>query len=160
MTTPPITDFIDRYEFLSNAHWVNVDMDGDTYPSVDHAYQAAKTFDPHRRARIRSASSAHIARLLGRGMKRPEDWEARREGVMRALLANKFAYPDLTEALIATGDAELINGSWDRRDAFWGAGGGGANRLGILLMELRSDLAKGLAEVQEKRATLPEGTDP
>lgn len=147
-----ITDFTDRYEFLSNSHWVNIDMDGDTYPSVDHAYQAAKTFDPHKRARIRSAASAHIARQMGRAMERPLDWESvitsdtgvsrqRRVIVMWSLLADKFTYPDLTRSLLDTGDAELVNGTWDRRDFFWGSyKGRGENRLGKMLMELRAQI--------------------
>lgn len=136
-----IIDFIDRYEFLSNSHWVNLEMDGDTYPSVDHAYQAAKTNDPHKRARIRAASSSHIARQMGHAMPRPRDWEARRLDIMRDLLADKFSYPDLAQSLLETREHVLINSSWDRRDQFWGTyRDKGENWLGRLLMELRTSL--------------------
>jgi len=42
-------DTIDRfrrgYRFLSNFHPCEVEMDGETYPSVEHAYQTAKSLD-------------------------------------------------------------------------------------------------------------------
>lgn len=84
-------------------------------------------------------------------MERPLDWEKtitsdtgvqrqRREIIMWTLLADKFAYPDLTRSLLETGDAELVNGTWDRRDGWGSYRGRGENRLGKLLMELRAQI--------------------
>lgn len=133
-----IDSFIGPYEFLSNFHPVNVALDGDIYPSVEHAYQAAKTNDIHKRARIRSAGTAAMAKAVGRGLPLRKGWHEERVGVMRELLLDKFVYPDLRERLLATGDAELIEGNW-WGDEFWGVcRGKGQNQLGKLLMEIRS----------------------
>jgi len=42
MNVQSITSFKKEYTFLSNFYPVNVEFDGDCYPSVEHAYQAAK----------------------------------------------------------------------------------------------------------------------
>jgi hypothetical protein len=64
-----------------------------------------------------------------------------KEDVMREALRAKFAqYPALRELLLTTGDAELIEST--ANDRYWGDGGDGTgrNRLGVLLMELRTEL--------------------
>lgn len=62
---------------------------------------------------------------------------------MRDLLDLKFADPALAALLLATGDADLVEGN-DWGDRFWGVcDGAGANMLGRLLMELRTRLAHG-----------------
>ena len=52
----------------------------------------------------------------------------------------KFAIPELAEKLLATGEAELIEGnSWG--DTTWGVYKDiGENRLGKLLMQVRQEL--------------------
>ena len=60
---------------------------------------------------------------------------------MAYVLHLKFRqHPELGNLLIATGDAELIEGNiW--RDTYWGVCNGvGKNRLGELLMQLRNEL--------------------
>ena len=61
---------------------------------------------------------------------------------MRDVLRLKFADEVMAAKLLATGDAELVEGNtWG--DRFWGvSGGNGLNWLGRLLMEVRSDLKK------------------
>ena len=61
---------------------------------------------------------------------------------MRTALQLKFSDPTLRAQLIATGDAELIEGNtWN--DTFWGVcRGTGKNMLGTLLMELRSSFTE------------------
>jgi predicted NAD-dependent protein-ADP-ribosyltransferase YbiA (DUF1768 family) len=74
----------------------------------------------------------------------PEGWADRKVGVMRAFLRRKFAPgTDFAARLLATGDAELVEGNnWG--DDFWGCcSGSGANHLGRLLMEVRSELRGG-----------------
>ena len=66
--------------------------------------------------------------------------------VMRGLLARKFAPgTELAARLLATGDAQLVEGNtWG--DRFWGVcRGQGRNQLGQLLMERRDQLRHGLA---------------
>jgi N-glycosidase YbiA len=84
-----------------------------------------------------------IAARMGRERSRPlrRDWEAVKERVMRDALRAKFTQnTDLRDALLATGDAKLVEHT--DNDSYWGDGGDGSghNRLGILLMELRTAL--------------------
>ena len=56
-----IRGFTGRWRGLSNFEPAWVYFDGKAYPTVEHAFQAAKTFDPVEREGIRSA------RTPGRG---------------------------------------------------------------------------------------------
>jgi ribA/ribD-fused uncharacterized protein len=137
-----ITSFTGDYNFLSNFYPCELEMDGRRYPSVEHAFQAAKSADPAERARIAAAPNAGEAKNLGHALALRSDWEQVKVDIMRDLVRQKFSCdPDLTERLLATGDAELIEGNtW--RDAFWGVyEGRGENWLGRILMEVRRDLA-------------------
>lgn len=69
------------------------------------------------------------------------DWEAIKFATMEGLLRRKFRHADLRAMLVATGDAELIEGNtWG--DRVWGVcGGTGENRLGKMLMQIRSETA-------------------
>lgn len=69
------------------------------------------------------------------------DWEIVKLQVMREALRAKFTqHLDLRAALLATGDALLVEHT--ANDRFWGDGGDGKgkNWLGKLLMELREAL--------------------
>jgi ribA/ribD-fused uncharacterized protein len=143
MTTPPITHFRDDHAFLSNFAASPIVLEGVTYPTVEHAFQAAKTFDLAERERIRDANTPATAKRLGRGVALRADWEQAKYGLMRALLRQKFALPGLRQALLATGEAELIEGNnWN--DRTWGqvlvkGQWVGKNWLGELLMSVRNE---------------------
>jgi ribA/ribD-fused uncharacterized protein len=68
------------------------------------------------------------------------DWEAVKLEVMKEILRLKFSEPSLREALLATGDAPLIEANtWN--DTFWGVcRGRGQNHLGRLLEEVREEI--------------------
>ncbi len=138
-----ISSFRGQYQFLSNFYPCVVMLDGEVYPSVEHAYQAAKTLNPTWRQRIREALTPGEAKHLGRiGVLRP-DWDTVKLPVMKALLASKFGDRMLGDLLQATGDEELIEGNW-WNDRFWGQCplGTGENHLGRLLMEVRKELGR------------------
>jgi hypothetical protein len=69
-----------------------------------------------------------------------EDIPVVRECISADILAAKFKEPWLRDQLIATGDAELIEGNtWN--DTFWGVcNGKGSNFLGKALMDIRKKL--------------------
>lgn len=138
-----IDHFEGPYRFLSNFHPCGVRLDGIVYPSVEHAYQAAKTNDATERERIRRAPRAGDAKAFGNKLVKVDDWEVRRQATMRMLLRQKFAYGSkLASQLLDTGVDELVEGNW-WNDTFWGVcRGKGENRLGYLLMGIRSDLRK------------------
>lgn len=132
-----IESFQGEHRFLSNFWHVYVTYDGEVYPTVEHAYQAAKTLNPEFRKAICYATTGE-AKRMGRQVPMRPDWEAIKIDVMRDLLKQKFTEePELRELLLATGDAELIEGNtWN--DYFWGVcNGNGQNWLGKLLMEVR-----------------------
>ena len=155
----PILRFEGRHAFLSNFHpspvqalppWRGTpSMIGETAPTVEHAYQAAKCADPVQRAAILLAKSAGVAKRLGRKAQLRDGWDEDRVGVMRGLLAQKFAKEAWGGSLLATGASLLVEGNeWS--DDFWGACPGviaevgpalvGRNVLGTLLMERREAL--------------------
>ena len=141
----PITSFHGPHYFLSNFSASPVVLNGQTYPTVEHAFQAAKTFDSEQRKMIQNAPTPLTARQLGRAVTLRADWEQVKFGIMYQLLKQKFARPDLAQALLRTGDAELIEGNtWG--DRVWGrvqvkGQWIGKNRLGELLMQVRAELS-------------------
>jgi ribA/ribD-fused uncharacterized protein len=142
-----IDDFRGDYHFLSNFAPAPVTLDGMQFPTVEHAYQAAKTLDPQERQQILGASTPGLARKMGRKLTLRPDWPDVKVKVMQDLVAQKFdGHPDLVKLLLATGDGELMEGNtW--HDNFWGdcrcprcAETTGQNWLGRILMEVRERL--------------------
>lgn len=144
-----IQAFHHEYAFLSNFHPAVVTFEGDRYPTVEHAFQAAKTTDAKQRAQIRAAATAALAKRLGRYVSLRASWEYVKLGVMHELLLCKFQDKALKRKLVDTFPAYIIEGnSWG--DNFWGVdddilshavGARGQNWLGILLMLVRSEVA-------------------
>lgn len=139
MSDQPITSFDGIYRFLSNFHPAMVKLDGETYPSTEHAYQAAKSLDPAYRASLRTCTAAE-AKRRGRKAVLRADWEEVKIGVMLDLLRQKFASgTGLAVLLDQTGDRELVEGNW-WGDTFWGVcRGEGQNHLGKLLKQVRAE---------------------
>jgi len=143
---PPITSFRGDHRFLSNFFSAPVEYEGALYPTVEHAYQAAKTDDMKMREWIRTASSPAEAKHRGQNLTLRPGWNDMRLSVMEALLKQKFTrHADLSRKLIATHPCELREGNtWG--DTFWGTTKGkGDNHLGKLLMAIRTDILSGNA---------------
>lgn len=135
-----ICSFTGRYNFLSNFYPCSIYHCGIRYPSVEHAYQAAKTFDKKMRKKIARFRTAGAAKKAGRLVELRKDWEDIKLHVMNALLLEKFHDKELAQRLIDTGDQELVEGNtWG--DKYWGkCDGEGENHLGKLLMRVRQYL--------------------
>lgn len=134
--------------FLSNFFRASFDLDGHSWSTVEHYYQAQKFANDDYAERIRVAVSPREAKTLGRTPDLPlrADWETHRMTVILSALTAKFTQnEDLCARLLATGDAILAEAS--PTDAFWGDGadGLGENRLGYLLTSLRNHLRPILA---------------
>ncbi len=138
--TSPITSFIGKHSFLSNFYPARVEFDRQTFPSVEHAYQAAKTLVPIERRIFHTGISAGQAKRAGRRVTLRADWIDVKLPIMLDLLRKKFWDDDLAQQLLATQDAELVEGNhWG--DTFWGVcRGEGANHLGRLLMQVRQEI--------------------
>ena len=146
----PITSFKGEHRFLSNFAAFPVVFDGVEYPTAEHAYVAAKTLDPQIRAWVRQIDTPGNAKYRGKSIALRPDWEDVRDDVMLSILRSKFTRnPQARDQLIATGDAEIIEGNaW--HDNYCGrcrckacAGVVDAhNVLGRLLMMVRDELRR------------------
>src|SRR5579863_4477139 len=139
------------YGELSNFSPHPFELDGQRWPTVEHYFQAQKFPGTDHAERIRQAKSPMIAKRLGRSHAVPlrRDWEAVKEQVMLTALRTKFTqHADLRELLLRTRNDELIEHT--ENDRYWGDGGNGRgkNRLGYLLMQLRTELQQAFAATQ------------
>jgi ribA/ribD-fused uncharacterized protein len=116
--------------------------------SVEHGYQADKFVDEENRVKVLEAEDGKQAKKRSEALQKAgaeiwEDWDYRKLRSMREWTVAKF-HPGtlLASRLVGTYPEELIEGNdWD--DLYWGVDletGVGENRLGILLMEIRTDL--------------------
>lgn len=146
-----INKFKNEYAFLSNFWPCEVLLGGELYPSVEHAYQAAKTIDYDERLKFQQNIPAKKAKLLGKKVTLRPDWDNIKRGVMIGLLVQKFS-PTSEEGqkLLATGNAELIEGNW-WGDTYWGVCKGvGENHLGKILMAIRDKITPKSLKLSDK----------
>ena len=128
------------YTFLSNFYPSVIMYDGEYYPTVEHAYQAAKTTNNAVRENIRMVKAPGRAKRIGNTIVIRAGWNVLKLEVMEYLLRQKFMDKDLQAKLLATGDEELVEGNW-WGDTYWGiCKGVGENHLGRLLMKIRSEV--------------------
>jgi ribA/ribD-fused uncharacterized protein len=142
-----IKGFFGDYRFLSNFHPVRVILDGVQYPSVEHAYQAAK-WQPVQRVFFLTCTA--LETIDYNRVHQPDgyatiaQWDDVKVSTMHALVAQKFdpqKNPENAQRLIATGIRHLEEMNW-WGDIFWGTDntGKGQNRLGKILMEVRAKI--------------------
>lgn len=117
---------------------------GETFLTVEHAYQAAKFEQGPVHERVKNVARAGDARLEARKHKDDQNVLVRgfnKEAVMEELFRAKLTqHPEVALALKATSEEELV-AKWDN-DYYWSVGkdGSGENKLGKLWMKLRSEL--------------------
>ena len=136
-----INQFAGEYAFLSNFYPSPIAYKDNkiVYPTVEHYFQAMKTFQSDEHETIRTAATPGEAKRLGRRCTLREDWDNIKYEVMYRALKMKFKDPDLRAKLLATGDEFLVEGNtWG--DRYWGVcEGRGLNKLGQLLMIVREE---------------------
>lgn len=137
---PAIHQFQGAYRWLSNFWPCKVIFDGVEYPSVEHAYQAAKTPDQGWRLKILAMDYAGDAKRAARQFPLREGWEGMKLDVMYDLVKQKFAQPPFCAWLIKTGNGLIEEGNaWN--DTFWGVcRGRGENHLGKIIMAVRDEI--------------------
>jgi len=133
----------DEYGCFSNFAEYPIRVDGETWPTSEHYFQAQKFADAAEREAVRRAPTPARAKRMGndRGRRLRADWESIKVAVMREAVGAKFRqHPELREKLLGTTDAKLVEHT--DRDAYWGDGGDGSgkNMLGRVLMEIREEL--------------------
>ncbi|KAJ7699659.1 DUF1768-domain-containing protein [Mycena rosella] len=134
-----------QYQGFTNRAPYTVKYNGKEYPSSQHLYQAFKYMDnrPDIAEKIRTISKSSI-KAFKYSMKniahQHPDWDRMRIAKMEITLYHKFAqHEQLKQALLRTGDAELIRHT---EDDFWGIGKDqkGRNEQGKALERVRSSL--------------------
>lgn len=138
-----IQQFKEEYRWLSNFYKVNVLFEGLLYPSVEHAYQAAKSEDPDwRKYCLNAELSPGKIKRDAKNIELRADWEEIKLQIMNQLLQQKFNKKYFKSKLLKTGKSKLIEGNyWN--DTFWGVDlntNQGENHLGKLIMNIRYNL--------------------
>lgn len=121
------------------------ELDGKTWPTVEHYFQAMKFVDtnPEQSEKIRQADSPKQARKLGRQRMKKirKDWAKVKRVVMtRALYTKCRTYPEIAQALLDTNKAKIMEAS--QYDYYWGCGRDrrAENMFGKVLMDVRAKL--------------------
>ncbi len=141
-----VTSFRGKYSAFSNFSGARVTLDGMSFPTVENAFQAAKTLDPTERIQFQSCPPS-VAKKLGRKVTLRPDWEQVKVSVMQSLLLQKFA-PGTREnfLLVSTKGLHICEGNtW--HDNIWGActcprcaNRPHKNLMGRLLMSIRDNI--------------------
>ena len=141
-----IEGFFGQYRWLSNFYPASVRLGDIVFPTIEHAFQAAKTLDRTERRFINRAPTPDKARRWGRTkIVVRGDWHTVKLGIMEDLVRQKFLnHVALYGLLISTGDEDIIEvNTWG--DHYWGmcktpTGLVGDNHLGRIIMKIRGEL--------------------
>ena len=133
-----------EWSWLSNFFLSPMIVQEKEYPTVEHWFQSQKFTNTELQEKIRTCTTASQAKKLGRTRDQSfrSDWDFVKEEILFEGLKAKFTQNSLLHnLLLKTGEEELIeNSPWD---SYWGSGrtGKGKNRMGALLMKLRSEFS-------------------
>ena len=132
------------YGEFSNFSRHPTEVDSLLWPTSEHYFQAQKFAGTLHAEEVRQQPTPMLAAQMGRRRDLPfrSDWNEVKDGIMLTVLRAKFTqHPELRALLLSTGDAELVEHTTN--DRYWADGGDGSgrNRLGELLMELRTALS-------------------
>lgn len=142
-----ITSFRGNYHFLSNFSPYKIIITDTkssykgTWKTAEHLFQAMKTQDASYINAIYNTDNPKDAKKLGREAPLRSNWNDVKDDVMYFVVKEKFTQNlDIQKKLIETGDEELVEGNW-WGDTYWGVcNGKGLNKLGKILMQVRSKL--------------------
>lgn len=135
-------------KFLSNFTLVDIEYGGIIYPSVEHAYQSAKSFDPNWKKYCENRTIAsYEVKIMSHDIKsKVDNWSIIKLDVMEYCLRQKYSKEPFKGLLLATGNQNIQEGNkW--HDTFWGVDlsvdpNFGENHLGRLIMKIRDDLRR------------------
>lgn len=136
----------DPYGCFSNFSLHSIDLQGQTWPTSEHYYQAQKyQGTPHQALceEIRQASTPEAAAAIGRNplYTEQDNWDVIKPEIMYTAVRTKFlTHPVIQAELLSTGDERIVENS--PLDPYWGCGadGKGHNQLGKILMQVRQEI--------------------
>ncbi len=131
------------YGCFSNFSSHGFELDGVWWATSEHYFQAQKFAGTEHVEVIRLAKTPGDAAQMGRSRDRSlrPDWESIKEDIMqRGVLCQFQTHKNIHEILLGTGDELIVENAV--HDYYWGCGadGSGNNRLGEILMSVRSIL--------------------
>ena len=148
---------LNEHKEFSNMHEAPIQVDGITFPTVEHYFQwsKAKMFgDADIQNKILKTASPKSVKTYGKKVKGfdEEAWNEKKDSVMRtAVKAKLMQHPDILKKLRDTGTRPIAEA--DPRGKYWGIGTSsetskakdpsrwpGQNKMGKILMELRDEL--------------------
>lgn len=143
-----ITDFRAQYEFLSNNFISPVFYEGILYPSVTHAFHAARSNDITTRKAIVNAENFESVLRIATRIEDHESWPNVKLQIMEKLIRDKFRRSsELLKKLQATGNREIVNTYYEetKSNLFWGSvDSKGQNHIGRILMTIRKDIEENM----------------
>lgn len=117
---------------------VDVGWGTQEYPTVEHAFQAAKATTDWQHHTVRKVNGPAFAKKMGRQIQLRQDWEEVKYDIMLTCLRAKFRIPHYKRELRLTDHREIREDS--PTDFVWGHRNGGQNLLGKALMQVRDEL--------------------
>ena len=143
---------------FSNLYRREIEFEGETFATSEHAYQAGKPRKPEVRKWLMEAPSPALLAMAAHGLyvwDINSDWSKIKFDRMKRVLQAKFTqHQDLKELLLSTGTARLVESATvdNAVNRLWGeVNGVGKNKLGELLMEVRAELAGAAPSTKAKR---------
>src|SRR5690606_34853707 len=102
----------DSSEALSAYASFPFELDGKTWPTVEHYYQAMLFEDLNYRERIRKAETPQLATKLGKAWfkTRRKNWKTLRPVIMtRAVYTKCRSYSNISQQLLDTGEQKIVD---------------------------------------------------
>lgn len=134
------------YGMFSNLYRRSIEFEGEIFQTSEHAYQAGKARKEAVRAWLMAAPSPSLLAMAAHGLYVWDvhpDWSKIKFDRMKRVLIAKFTqHQDLQELLLSTGDKRLVESATvdNAVNRLWGeVNGKGKNKLGELLMEVRTE---------------------
>lgn len=136
------------YGVFSNLFRRPIEFEGVTFATAEHAYQAGKARKPEVKDWLMAAPSPALLAMAAHGLYQWDitpSWSRIKFDRMRAVLYAKFTqHDDLRDILLSTESARLVESATvdSAVNRLWGEVNGiGKNTLGVMLMDLRTQLS-------------------
>lgn len=140
----PINFIESHFHYLSPFSAHRIEIWGEIFPTVEHAYQTSRIKPGPERDAIKNAPSPLDAWREGQKWKKNPELMVEqfdKYEIMEALFRAKMAqHPDIIDILVESGSRELLKVI--ETDDDWGTGkdGSGKNHMGNLWMKLRDEV--------------------